>query len=36
MNWQLLLTNPVEADGNWSISITNLFWPGQFYRAAGQ
>ena len=37
VNWQPILTNPADANGNWSFTITNLsIIPAGFYRAVGQ
>jgi hypothetical protein len=37
ISWQSVLTNPADANGNWSITISNLqSVPFQFFRAVGQ
>jgi hypothetical protein len=37
VNWQSILTNPADANGNWSFTVTNLLGlPAGFYRAVGQ
>jgi glucosylceramidase len=37
INWQPVLTNPADAGGNWSFTVTNTQdVPARFYRAAGQ
>jgi hypothetical protein len=37
VNWQPILTNPADANGNWSFTITNLSGvPAGFYRAVGR
>jgi uncharacterized repeat protein (TIGR03803 family) len=37
INWQPVLTNPADASGNWSFTVTNTQdVPACFYRAAGQ
>ena len=35
--WQAIFTNPADASGNWSFTVTNfLTVPKRFYRALGQ
>jgi hypothetical protein len=37
VNWQPVFTNPADANGNWSFTVTNLpDVPAGFYRAVGQ
>ena len=37
ISWQPIVTNPADANGNWSFTVTNLAnVPRRFYRAAGQ
>ena len=37
VNWQSILTNPANVNGNWSFTVTNLSAvPAGFYRAVGQ
>jgi len=36
VNWQPVLTNPADANGNWQFSDTNLNGSQKFYRALGQ
>lgn len=37
INWQSIVTNTADTNGNWSFTITNLTdVPAQFYRAGGQ
>jgi sugar lactone lactonase YvrE len=37
VNWQSILTNPADANGNWSFTITNTTdLPAGYYRAVGQ
>jgi len=37
INWQAVITNPADANGNWSFAVTNSpNIPCRFYRAAGQ
>jgi hypothetical protein len=37
VNWQPILTNPADGNGNWSFTVTNLTdLPAGYYRAVGQ
>jgi alpha-tubulin suppressor-like RCC1 family protein len=37
VNWQSILTNPADGNGNWSFTVTNLTdLPAGYYRAVGQ
>jgi sugar lactone lactonase YvrE len=37
VNWQSILTNPADANGNWNFTVTNLTdLPAGYYRAVGQ
>jgi len=36
VNWQPVLTNPADGNGNWQFMDTNLNGSQKFYRAAGQ
>jgi hypothetical protein len=37
VNWQSILTNPADANGNWTFTVTNLTdLPAGYYRAVGQ
>jgi uncharacterized delta-60 repeat protein len=36
VNWQSILTNPADANGNWSFTVTNLPAPAGYYRAVAQ
>lgn len=36
VNWQPVLTNPADNNGNWQFTDTNLNNQQKFYRAAGQ
>jgi alpha-tubulin suppressor-like RCC1 family protein len=36
VNWQSILTNPADGNGNWSFTVTNLPAPAGFYRAIAQ
>jgi sugar lactone lactonase YvrE len=36
VNWQSILTNPADGNGNWSFTVTNLPAPAGYYRAVGQ
>jgi hypothetical protein len=37
VNWQSILTNPADGNGNWSFTVTNLpGLPAGYYRAVAQ
>ena len=36
VNWQSVLTNLADTNGNWSFTVSNLSAPSLFYRAMGQ
>jgi len=36
VNWQPVLTNPADGNGNWQFTDTNLNENQKFYRAVGQ
>jgi hypothetical protein len=36
VNWQSVLTNPADGNGNWSFTVTNLPSPGGYFRAVAQ
>jgi hypothetical protein len=36
INWQPVLTNPADGNGNWQFMDTNLNGNQRFYRAVGQ
>jgi hypothetical protein len=36
VNWQPVLTNPADGNGNWQFTDTNLNGSQKFYRAVGQ
>ena len=36
VNWQPVYTNPADANGNWSFTVTNLPAPAGYYRAVAQ
>ena len=36
VNWQSILTNPADGNGNWSFTVTNLPAPAGYYRAVAQ